>query len=537
MLGLLASLAFSTFVSEDLACIAAGVLIARGDVSPMGGVLACALGIFAGDCGLWALGRLAASCPWLCMLPICRSAHLQVGRSPWGARLRAGLSASGFSSAASSGPLLVASRFTPGTRVPLYVSAGLVRVPFRRFGIWTGLAVALWTPAVVLASAQAGGVGARAGSIGWRVAAAAVCVVAATRGTAWLAASNRWVTLRNTVRRLRRWEFWPPCVFYAPVVAWVLWLAVRHRGLTTITTCNPGIPDGGVVGESKADILSRLPAGSTIPFRRLAAGTPDVPKATQDFVSSAGWAFPLVVKPDVGQRGVGVRLVRSVEQLADYLSTADGAVLIQPFDEGPFEAGVFYYRLPGDARGRILSITDKLFPVIVGDGTSSVRQLIEGHPRYRLQSALFFARHATTLDVVLAAGQRMPLTIAGNHAQGTTFRDGWHLWTAALEERVDGIARQYDGFFIGRFDVRYTSVEEFKAGRDFRIVELNGATAESTDIYDPDRTLLDAYRVLFRQWSLVFAIGAANRARGATPTSMRRLIALIVEHLHPPQRT
>jgi hypothetical protein len=314
-------------------------------------------------------------------------------------------------------------------------------------------------------------------------------------------------------------------------VIWVLWLSVRYRGLTTITTCNPGIPDGGFVGESKADILAKLPAYWTIPFRRVAAAVPNALKAAQDHVSSAGWAFPLVAKPDVGQRGVGVRLVRSVDQLADCLSTADGAVLIQPFDEGPFEAGVFYYRLPGDIRGRILSITDKLFPVIVGDGVSTVHKLIEGHPRYSLQSRLFFQRHATALGVVLAAGQRMPLTIAGNHAQGTTFRDGSHLWTPALEARVDGIAKQYQGFFIGRFDVRYTSVEAFKAGRDFRIVELNGATAESTNIYDPDRTLLDAYRVLLRQWSLVFAIGAANRARGATPTPMRRLLGLVIGHL------
>jgi hypothetical protein len=123
------------------------------------------------------------------------------------------------------------------------------------------------------------------------------------------------------------------------------------------------------------------------------------------------------------------------------------------------------------------------------------------------------------------------LAFAGNHVQGTLFRDGRHLLTPALERRIDEIARQIPGFFIGRFDVRYSSVDRFKAGEDLAIVELNGATAESTNIYDPDGSLLDAYRTLFRQWSLVFAIGAVNRRRGAAATPLRRLIQLTASHL------
>ena len=507
------ALALSTLVSEDLACIAAGALIARGDLSPAAGVLACALGIFGGDCALWALGRFGAG-----LAPRLWS----VRRLP---RLTPGRHA---------GLLLLASRFVPGTRVPLYVSAGLARVSFRHFGLWTGLAVALWTPAVVLASARAGEAGASApgGGVVWLVAGAVASVVALTRGARLVADRQRWTAFLNACRRIRRWEFWPPWLFYAPVALWVAWLAVRHRGVTTMTACNPGMQDGGVVGESKAAILAGLPVDCTIPFHRLASGREArALAAALEHMSVAGWAFPLVLKPDVGQRGVGVRLVRSIEQLAEYLATSDGAVLMQPFHEGPYEAGIFYYRWPGESQGRVLSITDKRFPVVEGDGLSTVRQLIEAHPRYRLQSRLFFARHAASLDRVLAVGERMPLAIAGNHAQGTTFHDGAHLWTPALERRIDAIARHYPGFFIGRFDVRYRDVAAFMAGRDLAVVELNGATAESTNIYDPDRTLLNAYRVLFRQWALVFAIGAANRKRGARPTSLRRLAALVTRHL------
>jgi hypothetical protein len=43
------------------------------------------------------------------------------------------------------------------------------------------------------------------------------------------------------------------------------------------------------------------------------------------------------------------------------------------------------------------------------------------------------------------------------------------------------------------------AVGRFEARDDLAIVELNGATAESTNIYDPSRSLLAAYRTLFAQ--------------------------------------
>jgi hypothetical protein len=254
-------------------------------------------------------------------------------------------------------------------------------------------------------------------------------------------------------------------------------------------------------------------------------------RALQEHMAASGWAFPIVLKPDVGQRGTGVRLARSVDEARSYLAHAVGATVAQPYHPGPFEAGIFYYRMPDAPRGRILSITDKHFPVIVGDGDSTVEELIWRHPRYRMQSATFLARHAAVLSRVLAAGERFQLAIAGNHAQGTLFLDGAHLITPALARRIDEIARAYPGFFVGRFDVRYTDIDAFKAGRDLAIVELNGATSETTNIYDPRNSLISAYRQLFRQWSIVFAIGAANRARGERTTPYRRLFELVRAHV------
>ena len=225
-----------------------------------------------------------------------------------------------------------------------------------------------------------------------------------------------------------------------------------------------------------------------------------------------------------------MKLVKSLDEARAYFTQVQDAVVVQPYHPGPFEAGVFYYRFPDREHGQVFSITDKHFPVLTGDGVATIADLIWTDPRYRLQGATFAARHAEVLARVLSAGERFGLTMAGNHAQGTLFRDGSHLLTPALERRIDEIAQSYPGFCIGRFDIRYADVGAFMEGRDLAIVELNGATGESTNIYDPAFSLLDAYRILFRQWRLVFAIGAANRAAGATVSSTRRLIALVRAH-------
>lgn len=183
----------------------------------------------------------------------------------------------------------------------------------------------------------------------------------------------------------------------------------------------------------------------------------------------------------------------------------------------------FFYRFPGELAGRILSITDKHFPYIAGDGCSTLEELIWAHPRYRMQAGTFLARHAHDRDRVLAAGETLRLVVAGNHCQGTLFRDGAHLLTPELEQAVNAIIRPFDGFCFGRFDVRYSDVEAFKAGRDLAVVELNGVVSESTNLYDPSWPLVRAYRTLYHQWHLLFQIGDANRRRGIQPTGVAAL--------------
>jgi membrane protein DedA with SNARE-associated domain len=512
------TLAASTLVSEDLTSVLAGVLVAQGEIGVVTGIAACVLGIYFGDLLLFAGGRVLGptAFKWRRIAGLLAQPRVANLQGACGIHV---------------GALVLGSRFLPGTRLPLYVAAGAMGCSARAFAWWSAVAVVLWTPAVVLASANL---------LPWRAldswplrfgVAAAVAVLARVLQHA-LTRPYLKARIIARVSRLWRWEFWPMWVFYAPLAIWIAALVIRHRGFGVVAAANPGMPDGGIVGESKHDILTHLPSEWTIPSTRIHPGPPDERNwRLAHAVTQLGWRFPLVLKPDVGQRGSGVKLVRSLEDARRYLSCEPGAVLVQPYHPGPYEAGVFYYRMPWWPSGRILSITDKLFPCVVGDGRLSIRDLVWANARLRMQARTFLSRHRSELDRVPSAGECVRLGIAGNHCQGTLFRDGRHLITPALEERIDTIARAYHGFYIGRFDVRYSDVERFRAGEDLAIVELNGATAESTNIYDPDGSLIGAYRQLFKQWSLVFAIGAANRASGADVASVGRLTQLLRAHL------
>jgi membrane protein DedA with SNARE-associated domain len=536
-------LALGTFVSEDATCVAAGSLIATGAIDPVAGIVACVVGIVVGDTGLWFLGRTGTRAvrlvPWVQRL-LARSAGTH-------SQLSASLQRH-------AGKAILASRFIPGTRLPLYLGAGAIGVPAATFIGFSLIAASVWTPALVLLAARLHNTGSSLSAarlagpvVGLGMAALAIPILALVRASAVRALRVEWdpvlarlrfrvagfrVRVAARLARWSRWEFWPSWVLYAPVSLWIGWLSIRYRGFATLTAANPAIPDGGSLGESKFDILAQLPSQWTIPSARI--GTDDLAKRLEQLrthAQGAGWSLPLILKPDVGQRGLGVRMIRCWTDAERYLADVTGPVLAQPYHDGPFEAGVFYYRMPDWPRGRLLSITDKIFPEIVGDGRSTLEELIWRHPRYRMQADTFVSRHRASLARVLPAGERFRLAVAGNHAQGTMFCDGAHLLTPALEGRIDEIARQCPGFFIGRFDIKYRSVEAFTTGRDFAIVELNGVTAEPTSIYDPNASIWAAWRMMCRQWSLVFAIGAANRRVGARISSLGRLAALARMHM------
>ena len=153
-------------------------------------------------------------------------------------------------------------------------------------------------------------------------------------------------------------------------------------------------------------------------------------------------------------------------------------------------------------------------PVLFGDGKRTLEELILADDRAVCMSEFYLSQNSERIQEVSAAGKSVQLVEIGTHCRGAIFLDGGDTITPDLEEVIDRIAKSFDGFFFGRFDIRVPSRRDFMAGRNMKIVELNGVTSEATHIYDPKLSLFDAYRVLFEQWRIAFEIGDFNRARG-----------------------
>lgn len=493
-----------SFVSEDAALLGAASLASARLLNPAVALSSAALGICVGDIGLYALARhfgpAISSRSWFSkrLTPERLERAQQLSRR-WGI------------------PALAASRFIPGTRLPMTVASGFLKMPLRRFASVSALASVLWVFSVFGAVMT---LSARTASVKLSFAIIAALLFAAG------ALATQWKRVSVSVARWSRWEFWPAWLFYAPVVAMCLRLAVRYRGLSLPTVANLNQKNGGLIGESKAEIMRQIQTAAP----ELAASTylvrpgavPDRMHAVAAAVAQSRLAFPWVFKPDVGQRGEGFQIIRSWDQAREYLELVTAPVVLQQYVPGPGEAGIFYYRFPADDRGHIFAITNKVFPSIHGDGQHTVEELIEAEPRARLMADVYKSRLGDVREIPIS-GARIQLVEAGNHCQGCIFEDGQHLFSDALAEKIDHISQKLEGFYVGRYDVRYTSDDDLRQGR-FTIIELNGASSEATSIYDACNSLRTAYAVLYRQWELVYRIGAINWSRGNKPAGLTALL-------------
>ena len=530
LLVMVAGLAFATFLSEDLACISAGVLVAEGRMSFLLGVLACFVGIFVGDMLLFLLGR------WI--------GRPAVTRAPlrWLIRPEALENASDWL-ARNGATTIFASRFIPGTRLPTYVAAGVLRTSARKFVTYFLAAAAVWTPLIVGLSAGIGlpllhsaFLARQPLSIKLLLGGAVVFVFSRIAITLATYRGRRRIVRRW--KRLVRWEFWPPYAFYPPVVLYVLYLGMRFKSWTLFTVADPAIPASGFVGESKSEILGHLAQAQNQAQNKewlprhtlLPAGEASLRIAqARKFLVDNALGFPFVLKPDAGQRGSGVAIISSDEEMVEYLTHSSFPAILQEYVPGS-EFGVFYYRRPDEACGHIFSVTEKRMPILVGDGTKTLEELILADDRAVCMSDFYLHKNSGQAERVPQMAERVQLVEIGTHCRGAIFLDGSAYVSPELERVVDEIAQTFPGFYFGRFDIRVPSVEDFGRGSNLKVVELNGVTSEATHIYDPKLSLWQAYAVLFHQWRLAFEIGDANRKRGAKPVGVSELFRMIREY-------
>ena len=220
--------------------------------------------------------------------------------------------------------------------------------------------------------------------------------------------------------------------------------------------------------------------------------------------------FPVIGKPDIGMQGKAVKKLVSREDLADYASHSKVDFLVQAFVPYDKEVGIFYYRYPNEATGHISGIVGKEFLSITGDGVSSMEALLQKEKRYILQLPVLRKTHGDELKKVLQHGEEYLLVPYGNHVRGAKFIDASHLVDEQLTRTIDQVCQQVEGFYFGRLDIRYHSWEELKQGKNFSIIELNGAGSEPTHMYDPKHSIFFAWKEIIGHWNILARISRIN---------------------------
>lgn len=312
--------------------------------------------------------------------------------------------------------------------------------------------------------------------------------------------------------KIFHWEYWPFQVVYVPIYFQWVFYALKQKSLFFFNASNPTIKNGGFVMESKKEIYDLIPQ-KYYP-KTILIKTKTTFKKVEDLILENSISFPCIAKPDIGLRGSAVKKINSLMDLKKYWQKADFDFLAQDLIPFENEIGVFYVRYPNEKLGKITGIVAKEFLIITGNGQNSIKELVLENPRYALQLKTLQSEYGNTLHKILPFGEKMNLVPFGNHARGAKFLDASYLISKKMTDVMNDICTQIDGFYFGRLDIMYHSIADFENGKNFAIVELNGAASEPTHIYDPQHSLFFAWQELSRHIKYMYEISVQNHKKG-----------------------
>lgn len=281
--------------------------------------------------------------------------------------------------------------------------------------------------------------------------------------------------------------------------------------------------NGGLIGYSKLKMLEQIPiefCPKTIFIDQ------KIPLSSVEIlILEKKLTYPFIAKPDQGARGYRVELIENIKMLREYHKTAKQPYLIQEFIDYKHEFGVFVVRAPD--KFYVSSLVQKEFLSLVGDGKSTLLGLFNKHER----ASKYYKKEdlPAYLDRVLVEGKEILLEPIGNHCRGTKFVNANAMIDNQLTSTFEKLVLSMPDFYYGRFDVKASSLEALKAG-DFKIMEVNGISAEPGHIYDPKMALDKAYRDLFWHWNKMFEIASQNKQNGKNKESLFTTVGALLDY-------
>lgn len=316
----------------------------------------------------------------------------------------------------------------------------------------------------------------------------------------------------HRLHKITNWEYWSTFTIYLPLFPVWLYCAYKAKTLLFFHGANPSIKYGGMAMESKKEIYDLIPenwipktifVSSEIPFQKILSE-----------LKSKPIDFPVIAKPNIGLKGLGVAELKDFGELEHYQNTNDCDFLIQEKINYQNEVGIFYHRFPDEKRGKITGMVKKEFLSVKGNGKSTLKELVMENPRSAFQIKAIEQKAGSEMQKIVPENEEIILIPFGSHTRGAKFLDISNEITEKLEQKIDEICTKVNGFYFGRLDVMFENLELLQEGINFKIIEINGAKSEPTHMYDPKHSLFFAWKEITKHWKIMAEISRKNHEKG-----------------------
>ena len=326
--------------------------------------------------------------------------------------------------------------------------------------------------------------------------------------------------MKNILQRITNWEAWPFKLLYTPLSVFWLWYVIKSKAVWFFTSSNPKITFGGMEGEPKKEMYDLLPKELYPPTFTVLPSEDIV--IVQEKLLLHNIQYPFIVKPEVGGQGILLRKINNLHELQHYHSLMQWEYIVQQLVQYPMEVSVFYIRHPAESKGIITGFLHKIPLQVTGNGKDTLETLVKQHPKGNKLLKSLRAKHTDAWMQPVTEGEKYMLSYAANHNRGARFIDLKNEIDGRLVNLFDDISSTGNEFYYGRYDSMCTNVEDFKAGKNFTILEYNGCGAEPNHFYDTGYTLSGAYKEILKHWKALYHISKYNRQRGVEPWPLNK---------------
>ena len=281
---------------------------------------------------------------------------------------------------------------------------------------------------------------------------------------------------------------------------------------------------GGAFYTSKNNVIKNLNR-SHIPTTALIQPKTSFSELKQQ-LNKNNLEFPVIAKPDKGERGKGVEKLDSLKALLSYHERFSNIpFLVQEYIDYPIELGILFF---WDKNGTptISSVTQKVFCHIVGNGTDNFGTLVQQNSRIKHRIKTIETRFEKQWNSIPEKGAKIMLEPIGNHNKGTMFLDARSLISKDMLNWIESCAKKIPNFDYGRFDVKLENKNAFASTNqnDVKVMEVNGVNSEPCHIYDPDYSLLQAYKDIFYHMRIIYDL---SKKKSASRPSKNKLIPFL----------